>query len=579
MFKKEDQAVSKEVRPEELGSFTGSEEKYSSNEFLNTESKTGFQNFIDSFRRKQATEDESAGQQLAKGISKRHLILMSLVTGIGTGLLVGTGQVLRKSGPLFLVVGYAIAGSFVYPTLQAAGEMAVNYSELSGGYNSYTRMFVEDSINFAISWNYCIQWLSVISIELVTAAITIEYWISETRVNPDAWVAIFYVVIVVIHFIGSKAYGEFEFIIGLIKVCLLVGFIIMGIVVDTGGGPTGEFIGGRYWRDPGPTKNGFKGFCSVFVTAAFSYGQSEFVALSAAEQPNPRKAIPTACRLIFWRIIVLFIGSLTIVGLLVPSNSDHLMSEGGGSNTSPFVLSAALHGVKAVPSIINAVILMSVTSVASSSLYSASRTLQSLAEQGFAPTWFNYIDRAGRPTRALLVSAIIGLFAFIAAYKKQVTVFNWLLAISGLSQVFTWSGICLSHVRFRQALKYNNISTDALGYKASTGVWGSYYALVWYALVLISQFWIALFPIGASKPDANNFFQSYLGAIVLVVFYIGHKLYTRKWRLLIPISEIDINNERTIFDEEILNLERQEEQDKWDRAPWHKKIMIFAFSH
>ena len=95
------------------------------------------------------------------------------------------------------------------------------------------------------------------------------------------------------------------------------------------------------------------------------------------------------------------------------------MSEGGGSNTSPFVLSAALHGVKAVPSIINAVILMSVTSVASSSLYSASRTLQSLAEQGFAPTWFNYIDRAGRPTRALLVSAIIGLFAFIAAYKSK----------------------------------------------------------------------------------------------------------------------------------------------------------------
>ena len=67
----------------------------------------------------------------------------------------------------------------------------------------------------------------------------------------------FYVVIVVIHFIGSKAYGEFEFIIGLIKV-FIVGFIIMGIVVDTGGGPTGEFIGGRYWR-PGPTKNGFKG--------------------------------------------------------------------------------------------------------------------------------------------------------------------------------------------------------------------------------------------------------------------------------------------------------------------------------
>ena len=104
MFKKEDQAVSKEVRPEELGSFTGSEEKYSSNEFLNTESKTGFQNFIDSFRRKQATEDESAGQQLAKGISKRHLILMSLVTGIGTGLWLVPVRFCVNQGHCFLLL-------------------------------------------------------------------------------------------------------------------------------------------------------------------------------------------------------------------------------------------------------------------------------------------------------------------------------------------------------------------------------------------------------------------------------------------------------------------------------------------
>lgn len=134
------------------------------------------------------------------------------------------------------------------------------------------------------------------------------------------------------------------------------------------------------------------------------------------------------------------------------------------------------------------------------------------------------------------------------------------MAISGLSQVFTWGGICISHIRFRKALAYNNISTDALGYKASTGVLGSYYALVWFSLVLMAQFWIALYPIGAKKPDAAVFFQNYLGAVVLIFFYVAHKLWTRKWRLLVPISEIDINYERTIFDEEILNLERQEEK-------------------
>ncbi|CAI5760790.1 unnamed protein product [Candida verbasci] len=554
-----------ETKPDDFQSFdeTGSPYITSSSSITTSRIKSKWNNFVDSFRRKEV-DSEDVGKLLAKGISKRHLILMALVTGIGTGLLVGSGSVLHKSGPLFLIIGYAIVGSFLFPTLQAAGEMAVNYADLSGGYNNYPRRFIDESLAFAITWNYCIQWLSVISIELVTAAMTIEYWI--TTVNADVWVTIFFVVVLLINWVGAKGYGEGEFILGSCKIMMIVGFIIMAIVVDVGGGPNKEFIGGRYWHDPGFYTN-FKGLCS------------EFVALSAAEQPNPRSAIPTACKLIFWRILILFLGSLTMVGLLVPYTSDQLMGASGSStHASPFVLAASLHGVKAVPSIINAVILLSVTSVASSALYSSSRTLQSLSEQGFAPKWFNYIDRTGRPARALVVCSILGLFAYIAAYRKQETVFDWLLAISGLSQIFTWGGICLSHVRFRQALKFNGISTDSLGYKASTGVIGSYYAIIWYILILIAQFWIALYPVGAKKPDANNFFQNYLGAIVLILFYVGHKLYTRNWSLYIPLKDIDINIDRTIFDEEILNLEKEEEKDNWKRMPFWKKGLKFMFA-
>lgn len=539
-----------------------------------SEELTRWGKFKDSFKR-QPYDETGAGKQLAKGISKSHLVLMALCTGLGTGLLVGSGGVLSKAGPLFVLIGYAIVGSFLYPTLQAAGEMAVNYSDLSGGYNNYPRKFVDESLAFAITWNYCIQWLSVIAIELVTAAMTIEYW--NTSINPDVWVTICYVVVLFINFNGAKGYGQGEFILGSCKILMIVGFIIMGIVVNVGGGPEKEFIGGRYWHNPGFYTN-FKGLCSVFVTGAFSLGQSEFVALSAAEQKNPRQSIPSACKLIFWRILVIFLGSLTIVGLLVPYTSDRLLgSHGGGSHASPFVLAAALHGVKAVPSIINAVILLSVTSVASSSLYSASRTLQSLAEQRFAPTWFNYIDRSGRPLRALVVCSIIGLFSFIAAYKKQETVFNWLLAISGLSQIFTWFSICISHVRFRAALKYNNISLDSLGYVASTGVWGSWYAIIWYVLVLIAQFWIALYPVGEGKPDAENFFQNYLGAIVLILFYFGHKLYTKNWKLFIRVENIDIYSSRTIFDEEVLTLEKQEEAERFKNSNIFKKALKFMF--
>lgn len=45
-----------------------------------------------------------------------------------------------------------------------------------------------------------------------------------------------------------------------------------------GGGPSGgeydHYIGGLHWGNPGALANGFKGVCTVFVTAAFSFGSS-----------------------------------------------------------------------------------------------------------------------------------------------------------------------------------------------------------------------------------------------------------------------------------------------------------------
>lgn len=51
-----------------------------------------------------------------------------------------------------------------------------------------------------------------------------------------------------------------EFVLGLIKITAVTGFIIFGIVVDCGGVKTDSrgYIGARYWHDPGAFLNGFK---------------------------------------------------------------------------------------------------------------------------------------------------------------------------------------------------------------------------------------------------------------------------------------------------------------------------------
>lgn len=234
-----------------------------------------------------------------------------------------------------------------------------------------------------------------------------------------------------------------------------------------------------------------------------------------------------------------------------------------------------MHGVKVLPHIINSVILVSVCSVGIAAMYSSQRLIQSLAHQKLAPKWLDYIDKEGRPLRAWGVTVLSSFFSYIAAFDEQEIVFNWLLSISGISFVLCWLFICVSHLRFRAALKYNGISVDTLAYVSPNGVIGSWLSIIFNSLILVAQFWTSLFPKG--DPDANNFFQNYLGAPVMLFLYVAHKLYTRNWRLWIPVEEIDVNLDRVIYDPEVLELQNLEEQERYKKAPFWKKILIVCF--
>ncbi|CDO92726.1 unnamed protein product [Kluyveromyces dobzhanskii CBS 2104] len=520
------------------------------------------------------------GASLKRDIKKRHVIMMSLATGIGTGLLVGNGKALYTGGPAGLTIGYAIMGSCLYGIIQAAGELAVAYPTLTGNFNNYPSFLVDPALCFATATLYCIQWLCVFPLEIISAAITIQYW--NTSINPDVWCVIFYVVIIVINMCGSAGYAEADFFFNTCKVLMFAGFFILGIIINCGGAGNDGYIGGLYWNTPG-SFNGetsiarFKAIVSTLVTAAFAFGATESVALTASEQASPRKAIPSAAKQVLYRIFAIYLCSIILIGFLVPYDSSELMGSGSSSvHASPYVIAVASHGVKVVPSIINAVIIISVLSVGNFSYYSSSRILLCLSEIGYAPKFFQYVDRQGRPLYAMIVGALFGCICFVSASSEQETVFTWLLAISGLSQLFTWCLICISHVRFRMAMKAQNRSLGELGFKSQVGVWGSYYGILMMILVLIGQFWVALFPIdGDGKPDAENFFANYLGFPVFLALYFGFKIYKKDWRLFIPSNEVDLISDRKIFDEDILKQEDEEYKLKMKHAPVWKKFADF----
>lgn len=287
-----------------------------------------------------------------------------------------------------------------------------------------------------------------------------------------------------------------EFVLGLIKVVAVIGFIIFGIVVDCGGvksDPRG-YIGAKYWHDPGAFRNGFKGFCSVFVIAAFAFGGTELVGLAAAEAADPRKSLPKATRQVFWRITTFYVLSLFIVGLIVPSNSKDLLgASGANTKASPFVLAIKYAGVKGLPSVFNAVITISVISVANSCTYGSTRTMQALGVRGMGPKFLTKIDKKGRPYWCIAVQLGFGLLAFIDEASSGPVIFNWLLSLSGLSYLFVWGSINLSHIRFRAGWKAQGHTLDELPYQASFGVIGSYLGFSLNVIALIATFYVSLY--------------------------------------------------------------------------------------
>jgi amino acid transporter len=266
--------------------------------------------------------------------------------------------------------------------------------------------------------------------------------------------------------------------------------------------------------------------------------------------------------------------SLTIVGCLVPYNDDLLLNGTGSqdANASPFVIAVKNAGISVVPSIMNVVILIAVLSVGNSSVYGSSRTMAALADRGQAPKILGYIDNTGRPLVSIIVASVIGLLCFIVAAGPDTrqTAFNWMLAISGLSSIFTWGSICLCHIRFRHAWKYNGHTLDELAFRSQPGYYGSWVGLIMNVLILIAQFWTGAWPVGyASETTSariNGFFQAYLAFPIVVVFYLGFKIiYRPKFK---RVKDIDVTSGRREMDLAAILAEERAIQAQWPR--WKK---------
>ncbi|KAJ9149288.1 Arginine permease [Pleurostoma richardsiae] len=464
--------------------------------------------------------------QLERGLSSRHLQFIAIGGTIGTGLFLGSGSALSKAGPVGCLISYIFVGSILYAVMTSLGEMAT-FIPTPGSFTSYNARFVDSSLGFAIGWLYWFSWAITWALELTAAGLIIQYW--DSGLSIGIFIAIFWVVFTAVNFLPVRWYGELEMWFASIKVITIVGFLIFGICVDAGVGKQ-PYLGFHNWVHPGPFaeymvsgSNGkFVGFWSVLIQASFSYQGAELVGVGAGEARNPRKSVPRAIRNTFWGILFLFVFTIFFIGLLVPYDNPDLMTDASDASASPLVIAAKLAGIKVLPDLINAVLLTAVLSAANSNVYSGSRILISLANEGQAPQFFTRTNRHGIPYYAVGFTTIWGLLAFLNLSSSGGKVFNWFLNIIGVAGLITWASINLSHMRFMQALRAQGIRRAALPYLAPLQPWLAYYGLFFNVLVTLTQGFTVFI-----DWNTTDFFVAYISLILFVVLYIGHKLVYR----------------------------------------------------
>merc|ERR1711939_880527 len=423
-------------------------------------------------------------------------------------------------------------------------------------------------MGFALGWLYWYALGILVPYEITAAGLVIDYW--ENPVNIGVWMTVMLVVIVGLNFLPVAFYGETEFWFACSKVIMMVGLLILSFILFWGGVPSQDSrLGFRYWQDPGAAKpvtlDGdiglFISFWVTLVNCVFPFVFApELIIVTAGEMQSPRRNLPKAAKRYFYRLIGFYVLGVLAIGVTCPSNDPRLTDGGAGAGSSPFVVAIANAGIDVLPSIVNAVILISAWSSGNSFLYMSVRSLYSLAVQGSAPRIFKTCNRWGVPYMAVSVSSLFCGLAYLNVASSGSTVFAWFVNLTNTWGMTSWVCCMIIFLRFRKACDTQGVRSP---YRNWFQPYGAYIAMVMFTLLCLISGFTVFFP---SKWSASSFLTAYIGIPIFFLMYFGHRIWFWRDAWAWDPAEIDMKTGL----QEVIDAERPPQV----RKGWKKVLYI-----
>ncbi|KAH8886267.1 amino acid permease [Thozetella sp. PMI_491] len=502
---------------------------------------------------------------LQRGLKNRHLVMISFGGVVGASIWYGTGFAVAYSGPVGALICFFIVGVDVYFVMQCLGEMSTLYP-IPGGFIELAGRFVDPALAFSVGYNYWYLWVTNVAGDFNASSIIMGYW--TNAVPTYGWILIWWAFYQATTLLGVVVWGEMEFYFACWKLLCILGGFLCAILLNTGA-IGGEYIGFRYWRDPGPIANGINGFGQSFLLAAVYYCGTEMLALTAAESKNPGKDVPNAIRQTFWRILIIFMGLVFFAGILVPSNSPDLLTASSKSGLSPWTIAFKNAGAPQLGHVVNVVMITAQLSSMNSALYVASRSLVSLAARGRAPKIFAKTSKNGTPVIALVFCNALGLLSMLNYKAGPAKVFTYLVSISGSATYIAWAFIGVTHLRFRKAWVLQGNQVEDLPYKALFYPYGTWFVIAINSFLTL----IAGYSVFIGGFDAVGFVVNYIVVAVFVVLYAGWKIIKRT--KIVPLADIDLMTGRRDLGQ---LAGYSSDQESKHGVSWYIKLKRFIFS-
>jgi len=408
--------------------------------------------------------EANENEHLKRGLQNRHIQLIALGGAIGTGLFLGIGPAAVVAGPS-VILGYGIAGMIAFFIMRQLGEMVVE-EPVSGSFSHFAYKYWSNFAGFTSGWNYWVLYILVSMSELTAIGIYVNFWWPEIPL----WVSslFFFLVINAINLASVRIYGEAEFWFSIIKVVAIIAMIVFGsyLLLSGTGGERATIE--NLWNDGGFFPKGIlekdavgnhQGLLAAMAVIMFAFGGLELVGITAAEAENPEKNIPKATNQIIYRILIFYIGALIILFALSPWSQ---ITEG----SSPFVIVFdSLKGFEfnlfgktfsftgIIANVLNIIVLTAALSVYNSGVYSNSRMLYGLAEQGNAPKFLMKLSKNKVPLNAILASAVFVAFTIVINKLIPEKALAILMSLVVSSLIINWVMISYTHIKFKKALK------------------------------------------------------------------------------------------------------------------------------